>query len=472
MKWFIKTALSVTCFVLLQACEAPASPTTYPKNFVWGVAFSAHQAEGMEGGGEYGDWWSFEHRNPSPIGHGDTADRAVDHWNRYAEDLELSKSLGVDSVRISIAWEKVEPVEGQFNQAVLDHYRDVLVKMKELGLRPMVALHHYTHPRWFHEGGGWLSDSGPAKFTRYSEAVVDRLGDLCDLWITFNEPMILVILGYERGEFPPNVTGSQNAFRAAYEMARAHRMVASMIHKKQGRSRHARGSDGALRGVGVVNSFGVFDPADPKDPNDVGASELMYEWRNWGIIRGIVTGKLELKYPNSRPAAEFKAELPSDEADKSPIDWLGVNYYSRNIVKYKSSGSDPIAFVPILGPVADNWWPIYPEGMERILRLSAEKFPALPLVVSENGLADANDSARPSFIRDHLKFMDKVVHGLEGAPRLDVRGYYHWSLFDNFEWLRGYQDRFGLFEIRYDEGLKRVPRPSAAIFTEEILKRR
>jgi beta-glucosidase len=449
----------------------PQAGGKYPEGFVWGVAFSAHQAEGVAGGGEAGDWFRFEHpmSGKSPIENGDTADLAVDHWNRYAEDLELAKRTGVRSVRISIAWEKVEPEEGRFNPSVLDHYRDVLVKMHELGLRPMVALHHYTHPQWFHDRGGWLSEDGPRKFLRYAEQVVGRLAGLCDLWITFNEPMILVVMGYERGLFPPNLRGPDNAFKAAVGLARAHRLVATMIHEVQGIS-HQTGGQGALRGVGVVNSFGVYDPFNKNDAEDVRVTNTMREWMNWALIRGILTGELRLRYPHARVPVPFYRPLDPSEADASPIDWLGVNYYSRNLIRAKG-GDDPVGFASIAGPVADNWWPIYAEGMERILREATAEFPRLPLVVSENGLADARDAKRPDFIRDHLRFLDRVVLGSEKGPALDVRGYYHWSLFDNFEWLRGYQDRFGLYEVRYDQGLARVPRPSVVVFREEILRR-
>ena len=182
--------------LLVVALVAPFSAhASYPDGFAWGVAFSAHQTEGVAGGGENSDWYRFEHSvlgGKPTIANGDTADVAVDDWDRYDSDFALASQLGVDTLRISLAWEKIEPAEGQFNDAAIQHYRDVLTSMRAHGIRPMVALHHFTHPLWFADQGAWLEDSSPQRFLEYATYVVSRLDDLCDLWITFNEPMVIV----------------------------------------------------------------------------------------------------------------------------------------------------------------------------------------------------------------------------------------------------------------------------------------
>src|SRR5579885_2017347 len=203
--------------------RASVAGDAYPEGFVWGAALSAHQTEGKTGGAENGDWWVFEHslvNGRSPISGGDTTEVEVDHWNRYAEDFELARGIGLNSVRISLAWEKIEPRPGEFDEQALAHYRDVLRSIREKGIQPVVALHHFTHPLWFHARGGWVSGEAPALFAAYAAKAVESLGDLCDTWITFNEPMVLVWLGYVQGSYPPNHRSAREGVRVAVNLAR------------------------------------------------------------------------------------------------------------------------------------------------------------------------------------------------------------------------------------------------------------
>jgi len=445
---------------------APVGPA-YPRSFLWGAAFSAHQTEGMEGGGEHGDWYRFEHetRDGEPtIADGDTADRATDFWSRYTEDLREAKAIGLTTLRTSIAWEKVNPEPGVFRADVLDHYRAVVDAMHACGLRPMIALHHFTHPTWFHERGGWTSSEAPGLFLEYATRVVDGLGDRCDLWITFNEPMILVELGYLKGAFPPGRSSLADAYEAAYQLARAHRLVAAMIHAKQGASPGARGPGGSLRGVGLAQAVAVYDPFDASSAEDRRAAETLADLASWDFVRGITGDRLRFTMPPEVPGAwSFDRAFPAGEPPS--LDWLGVNYYMRWLIEAAPFGEVPAEWHTPDGERGDNGWAIAPEGLARVLAGAAARFPGVPLVVTENGLADARDDRRPAFLRAHLASLDQAI------ATLDVRGYYHWSLTDNFEWLDGYRMRFGLVEIRYDQGLARVPRPSARVYADLIRER-
>jgi beta-glucosidase len=474
-----------------------ADPTpAYPAGFLWGAAFSAHQTEGITGGGEAGDWWAFE--NPtdgsaSPIGNGDTSRVAVDHWNRFDEDFSIAQKIGLNTVRISIAWEKIEPAPGVFSTQAIQHYRNELISMRSKGLIPMVALHHFTHPLWFQDRGSWLADESPWLFLRYARFVVSQLSDLCDLWITFNEPMVLVNEGFITGTIPPQIKFLPSAATAAFNLVRAHRLATAMIHEIQ--PPRDLGPSHPLRGVGLVNSLPDYEGYDPDNLFDTWAGQIADEVANWAFLHGAIEGQVGSddlpEAPNGfaqwlvdpirdllQPADDLRSEEHDSLVDgvsvplgNPQMDWLGVNYYTRYQMRVDwthffsaSSGDAPGAVK------GDNGWEVYPNGLEVVLRRAAARF-HLPLVISETGVADHTDLLRQQYVKDSLLQTDRALLGSDQGPGLDIRGYYHWSLMDNFEWLGGYQYRFGLTEIRYDHDLERVMRPSAGIYHDEIQKR-
>jgi beta-glucosidase len=447
-----------------------ASAAEYPKGFVWGAALSAHQTEGATGGAENGDWWQFEHSQTngrSPIANGDTTEVAVDHWHRYAEDFELAKGIGLSSVRISLAWEKIEPKKGEFNEEVLDHYRDVLTAMRARGIQPVVALHHFTHPLWFHEAGGWPAPGSPALFLEYADHVVSRLGDLCDTWITFNEPMVQVFLGYIQGTYPPNHHSIKEGIDVAVNLARAHRLVTAMIHEKQPNA----STQGGIHGVGLVNSLQLYEPARVWNPIERLSVRVIETASNWAFPALAISGEIPFsdRALMALVGGPFTLKFPKDEAKGNPVaDWFGVNYYTRYFIKSRF----PIGFqvLDTKDPASDNGWGVYPEGLEKIVRETAKRV-HLPLVVSENGVADGADRLRPQMIHETLSYLDHLVLGTKDEAPLDVRGYFHWSLTDNFEWLSGYKYRFGLVEILYNDDLRRKPRESSRVYSAEIQSR-
>jgi beta-glucosidase len=424
--------------LLFMACLS-----VYAKPFAFGAASSAHQAEGKTGGAEHGDWYGLEHAGSGAIFANDDADVAVDFWQRYDEDFALAEDMGLDSVRISIAWEKVEPEPGRFDVATLAHYRDILRSMHAHHLTPLVALHHFTHPQWFVETGGFAGPRAPFYFARYVAAVTAALDDLCDAWITFNEPNISVHLGYVTGQYPPRERNVTQAVKAAFGFVFAHRGAVRWIHGHAERA-SAPLLPGAGDSVGLVQSLQIYAPLSPKNPLHHALAAVL-EWLADWLWLDIEHGRTPL----------LAAPSPNEK-----LDWLGVNYYGRFFVAFpKKPGPGRC---PPGERVADNGWCLYPQGLRAIVEATHARYPDVPLLVGENGLADGADALRPQILRESLAALDETT-----AP---VHGYYHWSLTDNFEWLHGYRYRFGLIGI--DRDLVRHPRASAWIYRDEIRKRR
>ena len=478
-----RKSLSIALVLALASAELARAqpPTRYGPEFLWGAAISAHQVEGATGGGQNSDWWLFEHM-PGNILNGDTADVATDYWRRYPEDLKLASSLGLNTIRTSIAWEKVEPAPGIFSSEAIEHYRAELRTMRDRGLRPMITLQHGTVPIWFQERGGWAAEDAPHQFLRYADHLVTQLGGLCDLWATINEPTSLIGEGYYLGNTPPQIRSPIAAIQATINVIRAHRLVTARIHQLQPVPPNQPGTP--LRGVGLVNSLEVYEPYRSFNPLDRIATEFINELANWALPAVAVRGAPELLrvltslqqwglVDNGLISGlldSFAADFRAEALGNPVIDWIGVNYYTRSLVQFDWSGVPNLR--PPSGPAGDNGWAIYPEGLERILRETSRRFAGLPVVVTENGLADATDRYRPDFIRQSLQSLDRAKLGLDGMPPVDVRGYYHWSLTDNFEWRFGYAHRFGLIAIQYDQGLTRVVRDSARVYRQEIEARR
>jgi beta-glucosidase/6-phospho-beta-glucosidase/beta-galactosidase len=338
----------VASFAIAELKPAARSQATYPSTFLWGAAMSAHQIEGLTGGGQNADWYPFEH-TPGNIYDNQNADIATDHWHRYPGDFQLASGIGLNTMRTSLAWEKVEPAEGQFNQEVIQHYREVLTYMHQQGLRPMVTLLHGTTPLWFQNNRGFLAQDSPQQFASYVAFAVRNLGDLCDLWVTINEPMSLLGGGYLQGTIPPQIASPESAIIAAWNMIRAHRLATATIHALQPLTSPST-FDTPLRGVGLVNSWDLYEPYNPLDQLDDVITSISIEFSNWAFAKGAVYGNFEMDQilgqilgkDFSRPSGTL--DDPGENA--SPVlDWIGVNYYTIWAVQY-TLGSLPNLVVP------------------------------------------------------------------------------------------------------------------------------
>ncbi|HSN77943.1 MAG TPA: family 1 glycosylhydrolase [Anaerolineae bacterium] len=415
---------------------------TFPSHFLWGTATAPVQNEGSF---RESSWWAWE-RRPAAIRNGDRSGIGCDWWANAEADFDLARSIGHNALRLGVEWSRIQPQEGAVDEAALARYRQMLHGLRARSIEPMLTLHHFSAPMWFVRRGGWRNPAAPAIFGRFVDLVADALGDLVTLWITINEPMVYVRDGFLDGARPPGHSGLPNALRAARHLLLGHGAAYEAIHRRR--------SD-AL--VGIANHIAHFDPAQPDRGGDrAGARLLDWLFNGWKLAAQ-TSGRIGPPYG--------LGALPQPSLVDS-IDFLGLNYYSRIQVRYARGGRNEFVawqMVPLDETVERSdagldgfMGEIYPEGMGRALRRLADY--GKPIYITENGVADHSDRLRTRFIVSHLAAVQRAI-----AAGVDVRGYFHWTLVDNFEWSEGWQWRFGLVEMDPATQARR-PRPSAAVY--------
>lgn len=406
---------------------------SFERDFLLGVATSAHQ---IEGGIQTNDWWRWE-RVPGRIRNNHNTERACEHWNRFSEDIGLLRDLGVNAYRLSVEWARIEPEEGEFDEDALARYVQIVEECRRSGIDPCVTLFHFTLPQWVADRGGWAGWDGIARaFERFAFRVTAAMGPRVRLWVTHNEPMVYLVMAYLEAVWPPPERGMAALVRAGRRMLMAHMAAARAIkgHSPGGR-------------VGVAQHVRIFDPADPHSTLDRCSSRLMSKLFNWAFLDSIEQGRFLLPFGVGE-------SIPGGRA---PQDYIGLNYYTRDHVRF-SLGSFGERFTPKHLPQSQMGWEIYPEGLYRLVK-SAARY-RKPIYVLENGICDSEDRHRTEYIRSHLQMVLKAKS--EGIP---VLGYYHWSLMDNFEWQGGFDPRFGLYHVDY-ETQRRSLRESGRYYSE------
>lgn len=416
---------------------------SFGEGFLWGAATAAHQ---VEGNNTNNDWWRWE-QLPGKITDGSRSGLACDHYNRFREDFQLMRSMGHNAHRLSLEWSRIEPQPGRFDDGAMAHYREVVETLRGLGMTPMVTLHHFTNPLWLADGGGWENPSVVESFRRYARHCVERLGDLVSLWVTINEPNVYAYQCYTAGRWDPEKKDFGTATRVLRNLVRAH----AAGYQEIKRSAHG----GAAR-VGLAQHLRVFQAWNRWSPMDRLAAAFPRRAFNHWFLRACTTGF---------------AGFPLGLAQRVPeatgtMDFLGVNYYSRDMVSFQPGAADSLLSrtFPAPGrPRSDFGMEIYPEGFHTVIS-DAWKAYGLPIYITENGVADATDRFRPRALVAHIAEMGRAQR--EGV---DIRGYLHWSSMDNFEWSEGYAMRFGLVEVDFATQERR-PRPSAALYSEVITR--
>jgi beta-glucosidase len=389
---------------------------SFPQDFFWGSATSSYQVEG----GNVNDWSQWEVKNAQLLAESAKktykvwqgqkfpqmfkasnyiCGKACNHYNRFREDFDLAKSLNQNAHRFSLEWSRVEPEEGKFNKKEIKHYKRVLIALRKRGIEPFVTLKHFTNPLWLTEKGGTASSNYPYFFARYVKKVIQELGKFCQYWITVNEPTVIISKAYFNSSWPGDKS-FYKAFKYFYMTVKAHSLAYDCIKKELPQAK-----------VGVSHLFSFWSPAKENSFLDKMAAKLTRYFANEKFINKI----------------------------KSKLDFIGVNYYFHTRVKFfsQSLGADKKK-----NKFSDLNWEIYPKGIYEVLK-EIKKY-NLPIYITENGVADADDKFRDNFIKEHLFWIKKAMQ-----EKILVKGYFHWSLMDNFEWDKGFWPRFGLIEIDY-----------------------
>jgi beta-glucosidase len=416
---------------------------TFPPDLVFGVATSAYQVEGQI----ENDWseWERAGKLKDPLAR---CGRAVDHWGRFEEDVRLALDIGARAFRVSLEWARLEPVRGRFDEDAMAQYRRRLERMRAAGMRPVVTLHHFTHPGWMHRETPWQDPSSVEAFRAYVRACAPILKGLDALVVTFNEPMVLLLGGFISGAMPPGLADPAKAMAALEHIAQAHFAAREELLSALGRTE-----------IGVAQNVLAFAPYRFWHPMDHALCRVAERNYNHAFLEALCTGSLRLSMPG---LASTSRRL----SGRDGLDFVGVNYYTRAHLRF-TLAKPYLQFEytdEARRGLTDIGWEDFPRGFSQLL-MEMKRY-HLPVWVTENGIDDRHGARRPHYLYAHWQQM------LEAKKAgVDLRGYLHWSLMDNFEWLEGWGPRFGLYRVDF-QTLERTPTPACNYFRAAAIDRR
>lgn len=430
-----------------------ASLSQFPPDFLWGVATAAYQIEGAVDRDGRGPtiWDTFSH-TPGRTANGETGDRAVDHYNRYADDVALMARIGVNAYRFSIAWSRLLPEgTGRVNQAGIDFYRRLCKELVEAGITPVATLYHWDLPQSLQDRGGWTNPESVEWFAEYATVAKDALGDIVTTWATLNEPWCVAFLGHSAGEHAPGITDPPSSLLVAHHLMLAHHAAVRAMRAKTPREEDSFGI--------VLNLIPAWPQTDSSE--DRAAAEAVDLISNRIFTEAVFHGT----YPEGvhRLFEHYGVAHLIDVGELSrtvtPMDFLGINYYNVNRVAHLPGGDSmpawpgtweaSIAKPP--GRRTEMGWGVEPGGLTWMLERIGAEYPGVPLMVCENGAAypdrvgpdgRIDDPERTEYVKRHIEAVKTAID-----RGVDVRGYLLWSLLDNFEWARGYDKRFGIVRV-------------------------
>jgi beta-glucosidase len=435
--------------------------------FVWGAATAAFQIEGAttaDGRGE--SIWDRFAASPGKVRNGDTGDPACDHYHRWREDLDLMQALGLQGYRFSIAWPRIQPTgRGAANERGLDFYRRLVDGLLERGIEPLATLYHWDLPQALQDEGGWASREVVERFAEYAGLVFDALGDRVPQWLTHNEPWVTSFLGHAYGTKAPGVADWPTALRAAHHVLLSHGAAV--------RAYREAGSGGR---IGITLDLTVVRPAWPGPEHEAAARRLDGHHNRWfldPLLRGRYPHDL-VEWYEARHGSLDAVREGDLEAIATPVDFLGVNFYRPHLVAAGADGDLGVLDVELDAERTAMGWPIVPEALTELLLRLKRDYGDVPLVITENGAAFEDrvdgagiveDDRRVAYVAAHVRAVERAL-----ADGVDVRGYYVWSLLDNFEWEHGYDKRFGIVFVDFATQ-RRIPKRSALWYRDLIAAR-
>lgn len=414
----------------------PQAIFNFPNGFLWGSATSSHQVEGNNANNNWSAWEA----QPGKILEGARSGLACDWWGgRWREDFDRAAENGQNAHRLSIEWSRIQPAPDRWDEHALDYYREIVRGLVERKMTPIVTLHHFTDPLWLSDQGGWESVKAAQYFAAFTRKVVEALKEYVSLWVTINEPNVYTLMGYlsEGGEFPPGRNDGAAAFRVYCNLARGHAAAYHIIHQIQPQAR-----------VGIALHYRSTQPARPWFPLDCLASNLVFDSINNSFTRALTSGKMK-----------FIGRSASIPGLIGTQDFFGLNYYTRFLVKFILNPSKKYIeqYLPTGAQISPNGFIAkVPEGMFEAIKWATQF--RIPILITENGIEDRDDGLRPSYLAEHIHQLWRAINF-----NWPVKGYFHWSLVDNFEWERGWTQRFGLWGLN-TETQARTRRPSVDLY--------
>lgn len=452
------------------------TPQSFPDGFRWGVAAASYQIEGAvdEDGRGPSIWDTFSH-TPGRTHNGDNGDVAIDHYHRFREDVALMAALGVNAYRFSIAWSRILPAGvGNVNPAGVAFYRQLCEELLAAGITPVATLYHWDLPQALQDMGGWLDARSITWFAEYAKVAKSHLGDLISVWSTLNEPWCSSFLGHTAGEHAPGLKDPASGFVAAHNLLVAHHRAMVELRTTSPRPEDELGI--------VLNLIPAWPQTDSEE--DRMAAAAVDTVGNRLFADAVFYGRYpdEILEHHARFRVDDVIDLDELAAARTDLDYLGVNYYNVNHTSHQTGapspggwpGADGAVIARPPGNLTEMGWGVEPEGLTWMLSRIAKEYPPVPLMVCENGAAYpdivgpdgvVDDPERIAFIRDHIGAIgDAIEAGVE------VTGYFVWSIFDNFEWSRGYEKRFGLIRVDY-ETLERTIKASGHWYRDFIATR-
>ncbi len=472
----------------------------FPEGFLWGTAISAFQCEmGRGPPSDKTDWWAWVH-DPKNIARktvsGDTPQDGPGFWELYAQDFQLAREgLGNNSIRIAVDWGRLFPdpvddvevevkrdeegypyrvevtsrtleeLERRVDQTSAERYEEIFREAAKQGLTLMLTLYHWPLPLWIHDpiecrdnledahAKGWLDPNTAVEFAKFSAYMAHRYQDLVDLYCTLNEPRVVSEHGYlsPRGEFPPGLNDPHLFLEAMKNLALAHGLSYEQVKRWDHESLSPLGPST----VGLVAVLQVFEPYEAGNPLDRRAAQAVeYAFNEWGL-NAVFRGDYDMDFNQTVEPWEQKPLTVKG------CDYLGVNYYSRWKIRHTGGEGHPLSafqIMPCEGDCSDYGWEIYPQGIRAVTRWAYQRY-RRPIYITENGIADASGETRDRYLLSHLEELHKAIT----QDHVPVRGYFYWTLMDNFEWSDGYQPQFGLYKVE-KETRKRLPTKTVATY--------